>query len=159
MHLLHLASVTQWLRLTDMYTCSLLLFLPTQIPLVAGQQCNPLYKAAVNQRSALPTVPAAVSNQPSTMLFEGYLEQQDALALLDFGASASFISKKAPDIGKLTLNPTEAKPCSWYCQSLSAHCREELLLTLTYSTLCSASVLYVKVELYCYGQHCSGSSC
>jgi len=131
----------------------------THIPPVAGEQCLPLHKVIAHQPLAVPSVPAAVSSEPLTMLFEGHLEQQDALALLDFGASASFISKKAPDIGKLTLNPTEAKPCSWYCQSLSAHCREELLLTLTYSTLCSASVLYVKVELYCYGQHCSGSSC
>ncbi len=76
--------------------------MPTHKPPVAGQQCHPLHKAAV------PSVAAAVSNQPLTMLFEGRLEQQDALMLLDSGASANFISKKALDIGKLTLNPTEA---------------------------------------------------
>ncbi len=42
------------------------------------------------------------------MLFEGRLEQQDALMLLDSGASANFVSKKALDIGELTLKPTEA---------------------------------------------------
>jgi len=110
MHLLHLASVIQWLRITGMYTCSLMLFLPTQIPPVAGQQCNPLYKAAVNQRSALPTVAAAVSTQPATMLFESHLEQHDAPALLDFGTSASFISKKALDIGK--RHSTRLRPLS-----------------------------------------------
>ena len=53
------------------------------------------------------------------MLFEGHLEQQEALTLLDSGASANFISKKALDIGKLTLNPTEATPELpwWYCCS------------------------------------------
>ncbi len=82
--------------------------LPTHIPPVAGQKCHPLHKAIVHQPSAVPSVPVAVSNQPLTMLFEGHLEQQDALTLLDSGASANFISKKALDIGKLTLNPTEA---------------------------------------------------
>ena len=82
--------------------------LPTHIPAVAGQQCHPLHKAIVHQPSAVPSVAAVVSNQPSTMLFEGHLEQQDALMLLDSGASANFISRKALDIGKLTLNPTEA---------------------------------------------------
>ena len=42
------------------------------------------------------------------MLFEGQLKQQDALMLLDSRASANFILKKALDMGKLTLNPTEA---------------------------------------------------
>ncbi len=42
------------------------------------------------------------------MLFEGRLELQDALMLLDSGASANFVSNKALDIGKLTLKPTEA---------------------------------------------------
>ncbi len=82
--------------------------MPTHTPPVAGQQCHPLHKAVVHQPSAVPSVAAAVSNQPLTMLFEGHLEQQDALMLLDSGASANFISKKALDIGKLTLNPTEA---------------------------------------------------
>ena len=81
---------------------------PTHLPPVAGQQCHPLHKAVVHHPSAVPSVAAAVSNQPLTMLFEGRLEQQDALMLLDSGASANFISKKALDIGKLTLNPTEA---------------------------------------------------
>jgi len=62
----------------------------------------------VQQPSAVPFVSAAVSKQPSTVLFERILEQQDALTLLDSGTSANFISKKALDIGKLTLNPTEA---------------------------------------------------
>jgi len=62
----------------------------------------------VHQPSAVPSVAAAVSNQPLTMLFEGHLEQQDALTLLDSGVSANFILKKALDVGKLTLNLTEA---------------------------------------------------
>ncbi len=82
--------------------------MPTHVPPVAGQQCHPLHKAVVHQPSAVPSVAAAVSNQPLTMLFEGRLELQDALMLLDSGASANFVSKKALDIGKLTLKPTEA---------------------------------------------------
>ncbi len=82
--------------------------MPTRIPPVAGEQCHPLHKAVVHQPSAVPSVAAAVSNQPLTMLFEARLEQQDALMLLDSGASANFISKKALDIGKLTLKSTEA---------------------------------------------------
>ena len=68
--------------------------LPTHIPSVAGQQCHPLHKATVHQRSAVLSVPVAVSNQPINMLFEGHLEQQDALMLLDLGASANFTLNK-----------------------------------------------------------------
>ncbi len=42
------------------------------------------------------------------MLFEGHLEQQDALTLLDSKASANFILNKALDIGK--LNSTLLRP-------------------------------------------------
>ncbi len=47
--------------------------MPTHVPPVAGQQCHPLHKAVVHQPSAVPSVAAAVSNQPLTMLFEGRL--------------------------------------------------------------------------------------
>ncbi len=47
--------------------------LPTHIPPVAGQQCHLLHKATVHQPSAVPSVPAAVSNQPLIMLFGGHL--------------------------------------------------------------------------------------
>lgn len=53
--------------------------MPTHIAPVAGRQCHLVNKAVVHQPSAVPSVAAAVSNQPSTMLFEGHLEQQDAL--------------------------------------------------------------------------------
>ena len=83
-------------------------FMPTHNPHVAGEQCHPLHKAMVDQPSAMPSVFVAVPHQPSNMLFKGLLEQQDALTLLDSRASASFISKKALYIGKLTLNPIDA---------------------------------------------------
>ena len=41
------------------------------------------------------------------MLFEGYIEQQGALLLVESGSSAKVIPKEALDPGKLTLNPTE----------------------------------------------------
>ena len=57
----------------------------THIPPVAGQQCLPLHKAIVHQPLAVPSVPAAVSSEPLTMLFEGHLEQQDPLRLWTLG--------------------------------------------------------------------------
>ncbi|DBA88056.1 TPA: hypothetical protein ACH3X2_005058 [Trebouxia sp. C0005] len=41
-------------------------------------------------------------------LLRSLTEQQDDLALLDSGPSVNFITKKALDICKMTLNPFEA---------------------------------------------------
>ncbi len=76
----------------------------THIPPVAGEQCLPLHKVIAHQPLAVPSVPAAVSSEPLTMLF-GHLEQQDALTPMDSGVSANFVSKKALIIGKLKLRP------------------------------------------------------
>ena len=81
----------------------------THIPAtIAGQKCHPLHNAIVLDPSDAPSVPAKVSSQPLTMLFEGLLNWQDSSVLLDSGASANFISQKALEKSKQLLHPTEA---------------------------------------------------
>lgn len=82
---------------------------PTHVPAnAAGQKCHPLHNAVVHQPSDVPSVPAKVSSQPLTMLFEGLLNWQDSSVLLDSGASANFISQKALEKSKHLLHPTDA---------------------------------------------------
>ena len=137
MHLLHLANVVQWLGLTGLYTCSLTGCYACRHTTCCWSTVPPFAQRSC--ASAVPSVPVAVSKQPLTMLFEGHLEQEDALTLLDSGASANFISKKALDIGKLTFNPTEA--------------------TLELADGISSSVIGTAQVTLCIGAFCMRVSC
>ena len=82
---------------------------PTHVPAtVAGQKCQPLHNAVVLEPCDVPTVPAKVSSQPSTMLFEGSVNWQDSSVLLDSGASANCISQKTLEKSHQQLHYTEA---------------------------------------------------
>lgn len=81
----------------------------TRVPAtVAGQKCHPVHNAVVLEASDVPSVPAKVSSQPLTMLFEGLSNWQDSSVLLDSWASANFISQKALEKYKQQLHYTEA---------------------------------------------------
>ena len=72
----------------------------------SGQKCHPLHDAIVHQQCDAAQIPVKVSDSPLTMLFEGQVERQDALVLLDSGASTNFVSKEVLDSCGLSLSPT-----------------------------------------------------
>ena len=81
----------------------------THVPAtVAGQKCYALHNAVVLEPSDVPSLPAKVSSQPLTMLFEGLLKWQDSSMLLDSRASANFTSQRALEKSKQLLHPAEA---------------------------------------------------
>lgn len=97
--------------------------------MTAGQKYHPLHKAVVLEPATVSSMPAEMSAQPLTMLFEGLSEWQDASVLLDSGqvlwarTQANFISNRHWIIAN-SFNlqkphyPMVKHGKNWYC-----HCR------------------------------------